>query len=103
MRKACLLGHVSEGSVPVVVVKRIAIDAGDKDVVIAVIVVVADGHAYIEAGPFQARLLRYVGEASVAVVVEEAVPVFWRVFLERLDISPIGKEDVGPTVAIVIE
>src|SRR5579859_4905027 len=43
-----LLRRVGKCTVAVVVIKSVAMDAGDKDVRVAVVVVVADGHAYIK-------------------------------------------------------
>jgi len=52
-------GHVGERAIAIVVIKRVPIDPGHENVVVAVIVVVADCQADIEPGsleaPFRSR------------------------------------------------
>ena len=102
-RKASLFRHVGKGAVAVVVIKSVAIDPGHEDVVVAVVIVVTDGNADIEAGAFQSDLFRHVGKGTVAIVVEEAVPIFGRIFGERVDRGTVDEKDVWPAVAVVIE
>ncbi len=101
--EAGLLCHVGERAVAVVVIERVAVDAGDKDIRVAIVVVIADSNANVEAGSFEAGLFCYVGEVAVAVVAEEMVRVFRRRLFKRGDVGAIGEEDVGTAVAVVIE
>ena len=96
-------GHVGEGAVAVVVVERVAMNAADEDVLVAVVVVVANGHAGIVAGAREARFLGDVLEGAVAVVVKQAVGVFRRSLLKGLDIGAVGEEDIQLAVVVVVE
>ena len=69
----------------------ISCDAGEEEVGAAVIVVIAHGHTHAVAGACHARFFRYVGERAVAVVVEQAIPVRRRCFLERRDLAPFTR------------
>ena len=71
-------GDIREGPVSVVVIERVAIHAGDKNVLISIVVVVADSHAGVVAGPEKPGFFGYVGEVSLAIVLEQAVVVFRR-------------------------
>ncbi len=51
-------GDVGESSVAVVVIERVAVDAGDEDVFVAVVVVVADGDADVDSQCLLGRLFR---------------------------------------------
>ena len=63
--------HVGEGAVAVVAVETIVAEVGDEEIGIAVVVVVAPGDGLGEADVLDARLLRHLGEAAGAVVLEE--------------------------------
>ena len=77
--------------------------ARDKNVFIAVVVVVADRDAHVVAGAREPGLFGYVGEVAVAVVLEEAVGIFRGSLLERLDVRSVGEENVELAVVVVIE
>ena len=94
---------IGEGAVAVVVIQRVAIDAGDKDVFISVVVVIADGDADVVAGSGQAGFFGDVGEVALAVVFEEAVVVLRRILLQSLDVGAVGEEDVELAVVVVVE
>ena len=49
-------------------IKRVVMYAGDEEVFVAVVVVIADRHANVIAGPGQSGFLGHVGEGSVAIV-----------------------------------
>ena len=65
-REAGGLGDVLEGAVAVVAEERVAAQAGDEEVGVAVVVVVAGGDAEVVAPPGHARRLGHVGEGAVA-------------------------------------
>ena len=96
-------GDVGEGAVAIVVIQSVAVNARHEDVGISVVIVIANSHANVVPGACQPRDVRHVREYSVAVVAEQAVPVLGRVLPESGDVGAIGKEDVGPAVAIVVE
>ncbi len=101
--EAGFLRHIGEGAVAIVVIKRVAVNAGDEDVRMSIVVVVADGNADIESCPFQPGLFCHVRERAVAVVAEEAVEVLRRGFLQRCDVGAVGEEDIGAAIAVVVE
>src|ERR1700728_2509057 len=69
----------------------------------AVVVVVRDRDAHIVAEASQARGIGHVGKHAVAVVAEQAVAVSRRLLFQGGDIGAVGKENVGTSVAVVIE
>src|SRR5579863_1634565 len=96
-------GDVGKRAVAIVVVKSVAVDAGDEDVFVAIVVVVANGHANVVASARQSGFFGDVGEVAVAVVFEETVGVFWRILVERFDVGSVSKEDVEFAVIVVIK
>src|SRR5450755_2976653 len=96
-------GNVREGPVTIVVIERIPGNARHEDVGKAVVIVVGHRHADVESGACQSRSFRNVGKDSIAVVAEQAIPVFRRVLLKRRDIRAIREENVGPAVAVVVK
>ena len=103
MGQTCLLGHIREDAISVVVVKRVAVNPGDKNVVVNIIVVVSNGDARVEAGDFESGLFGDIGEGAVAIVVEEAIPILCGILLKSVDVCAVGKEDVRMSIAIVVE
>src|ERR1700722_19344500 len=61
-------GYITEGAIAFVVIERIAVDAGDEDVRMAIVVVVADSDTYIESVAFESGLFRDVGEGAISIV-----------------------------------
>ena len=79
----------------------VAVEGGDVDVVVAVVVVVADGAAHAVHLDVEAGLTRYVGKSSVVVVVVER-----GVGLARAVAGPvhgIDEENVLPAVVVVVD
>ena len=101
--EAGFLRDVGECAVAVVVVERVAVNSGDEEIGMTVVVVVADGDSNVEAGALQARLFGDVGKDAVAIVAEEAIGVFGDVLLHGCEVGAVGKEDVGSAVAVVVE
>src|SRR5579864_1872171 len=95
--------HIGEGAVAIVVVERVAVDASDENIFVAVVVVIADRNAGVVARAGQSGLCGDVGEVTLAVVFEEAVVVLGRIFLERLQVRAVSEEDVELAVVVVIE
>ena len=98
-----LRGHVGEGAISIVVVERVVVQTGDKQIRMTVVVVVGDGDAVVIAGSGQSGSIGNIGEGALPIVAEEAIPVFARVFPQGGDVCPIGEEDVGAAVAVVVE
>src|SRR5664279_16313 len=102
-RHACLLGNVRECAIAVIAVKGVSVDSGHKKIVETVVIVVSDGYAHIEACPFEAGFLGYIGKRSVTIIVKEAVPVLRRVLLQRIDVCAIGEKDIGLSIAVIVK
>src|SRR6185312_6646358 len=94
-------GHVTEGAVTVVAKKLIAAVAGDIDVQVAVVIVVADGHAGREHSiAFEACFSGYVLEFSGAEIAIKHIA--WR-WLAVGQIGSVGEIQVGQAVVIEID
>ena len=65
------LGYIGESSVAVVVEEMALADGSNKDVVEAVVVVIADRDAHAEERDVQSGFARHVREGAVAIVVVE--------------------------------
>ena len=66
---------VGERPVPVVVVERAVVQAGDEQVGMPVVVIIGDGHSHVVARSGQARGVGDIGEHAVAIVAEETVAI----------------------------
>ncbi len=94
------LRHVAEVAAAFVVEQVIAAECGDVDVVAAVIVVVADGHAQAIDFDVEAAAFGDVGEGAVVIVAIErggGVPAV------RSPVLAVDQQDVEPAIAIGIE
>ena len=97
-----LARHITECTVPVVVVEDVLAIVGDKEVEIAVVVVVADADSLSPAMPDQPSLLGDVGKGSVSIVLIEVVGRLQA--LGKIFYSPaIDDEDVEPAIVVVVE
>ena len=67
--------HIRKRAVPVVAIQVVSMHPYHKQILMAVVVAVAHGHAHPVAFALQPRLRRHVAECSVAVVPVEPVPV----------------------------
>ena len=78
-RRRRLGRHVGKCAVAVVAIQRIAAVGGDIDILVAVVIVVADGDAHAVAvlrHAGETSLFSHVGERSVFVLMVEAIPIF---------------------------
>jgi hypothetical protein len=101
--KAGLLRYISECAISVVVIEGVTVHARDKDIRLPVVVVVSDGHPYVESGALQSSLFRHVGKYAVAIVAVETIPILRVIFFQGCEGSAIREEDVGPSIPIEIE
>src|ERR1035438_7904433 len=69
----------------------------------SIVVVIANSYAYVVARAFQPGLFGHVGEDAVAVVAIQLIAILWVVLLQGGDIRAVGEEDVGPSIAVVVE
>src|SRR5215469_5259016 len=95
-------GNVGEGALSVVVVEHVLAVVGDKEVVVAVVIVVAHATGLPPAGTmFEARALGYIGERAIAIVLEQ--PAMGLVALRKsLETPAVNKENVKPAVVVVV-
>ena len=100
-RDSGLLADVGEGAVAVVVVEHVLAVVGDEQIVVAVVVVVADADALSPAGVLEPSLQGDVGEGAVAIVLEQVVE---GLFARRKAFEPpaVDQEDVEPAVVVVV-
>src|SRR5581483_6508330 len=103
LRETGFCRDIGESPVAIIVVKRISIDATHKNVFVSIIVIIANCDTYVETAPLQASPFGNVGESSIAIVVEESVPVFLGVLLQSDNVRAVREEDVRPAVAVVVE
>src|SRR5215469_13662046 len=96
-------GDVRERPVAIVVVERVAVNASDKQVGPAVIVVVGDGHGDVKARAPETGSFRHVGKHAVAVVSVETVRELRGILFESLDIGAVGEKDIGAAILVVVK
>src|ERR1700740_3563050 len=92
-------GHIRESSVAIVAVKRVLAEIGAKNIVKAVVVVVADANSACPPNRPQARFIRRIRKCSVSIILVQAV----RCALRRAsEPSPRQNEQIHPPVIVVI-
>jgi len=95
-----LLGHVGKRTIAVVAVETILSKICAKDIIEAVVVIVAYTHTVGPTHRSESSLLRHIGEGSVAIVLIKAVRRFGRVALQ----SRAGKQkDIHPAIIVVVD
>src|SRR6185312_11133887 len=67
---------VGECSISIIVIKRVAVYTGYKNVFVTIVVIISDGNAGVVTSSSQASFLGDVGEMPVPVVLEEPVGIF---------------------------
>ncbi len=68
MIETSLSRDIRKGSIAIVVVERVLVDARNKQIWMPIVIVVADSNADVVAGPCQTRLVGHVCKNAVAVV-----------------------------------
>ena len=84
-------------------VQPVSMNAADEDIFVAIVIVIADRDPVVEAHARQTGLDGDILEVTLAVVFEEPVGVFGRVFLQRLYVGSVGEEDIQIAVVVVVE
>ena len=79
------------------------VNAGHEEIGVSVVIVIAHGHAAIEAAAGQSRRLGDIGKHAIAIVAKQPVAVLGIVLLQRGQIGAVGEKDVGTPVAIIVE
>ena len=98
---SCFLAYIGEGAVAVVVIQHVLAEVGDEQVVVAVVVVIADADALSPPRVLKTRLQGDVGESPVAIVLEEVIERLlagWKAF----ESSSVDEEDVEPAIVVIV-
>ena len=97
--------HIGKSPVAVVVIQRIGARVADEQIIAAVIVVVAHGHAKAEAKTSAAQpgLGRYIFEGAVSLVAQHAVVEVRSGLYQFRKLGAIGKEKIHAPVVVVID
>src|SRR6266567_503582 len=93
-----LLANIREGTIAVIVIQGVAVNACYEDVFETVIVVVSNRNANVEPSSLQPCLLGNVVKCAVAIVMKEPIPVFRRVLFQSGNIGTVRKKDVRKSV-----
>ena len=70
-RDAGFFGHVRKGSIAVVMIQNVATPVADEQIVVAVVVVVADTASLAPARCREARFFRHIVKCAVAIVMKQ--------------------------------
>ena len=96
-------GHVGERAVAAVAIQPIAVDAGDEEIDVAVVIVVGGRRAGRVAFACDTGALGDVDEGHAAAIAEQPVPLVRPALGKRWQLCAVGEKDVGKTVTVVIE
>ena len=102
LEEAGAFGDVGEGAVAIVVIENVLAVVGDEEIVVAVVVVVADAAGLSPAGAdVEAGTFGDIGEGAVAIIFEEAA---MRLFAlrETLEAPAVDEEEIEPAVVVVV-
>ena len=84
-------------------IERSAMHAGNEEVRVAIVVIVADGRAHVVSRAGQARFFGDVLEHSFAFIAEQAIGKLGGIFLQCGHVRAIGEKNIRPTVLVVVE
>ncbi len=99
---AGLFRHVGECAVAIVVIQDVVSPVSDEQIVVAIVVVVADAASLSPARTSQACFLCDVGERAVTIVVKQ-VAGGMAIRLSRRKACSIHQKNVEPAIVVVIE
>ena len=100
--QAGMLRDVGKGTVPVVPIKRVLAVVGHKEIIVAIVVVVAYATSLAPASlMFQAGARRHIGKCAIAVVLEKMTAGF---LAGRKAFEPpaIDQEEIEPAIRVVV-
>src|SRR5581483_7752536 len=98
-----LLRNVLERSVAAIAIKNVAIQTRDKDIGIAVVIVICNRDAIGIAFTRNARLLGNVRESPIAVVMKKAIRILRPGLLQRRHLRAVGEKHIHAAVVVVVE
>ncbi len=99
--EAGLLGDVGKGSVTIIFEKVVLAQRSDENIVVAVVVVIADGYAHAVHFDVEAGFSGDVGEGAVVIIVIESGMRCAAVMLGK--IGAVDEENILPAVVIGID
>src|SRR5690242_4379838 len=94
---------VGKRAIAIVAIKLVAMDAGDEQILVAIVVVIAYGDTYTKSFSGETSLCGDIAESAVAIVAVETIPEFLSSFSERRKRGAINAEKIGPTVTVKID
>lgn len=97
--------HISECTVSIIVVKCISSRIANKDILVAVVVVVGhrNSETVSEVRTAKSGLGGHIFKCSVAPIAQKAVVISARGLLKLRKLRSIGKEQVHPAVVVVVD
>ena len=102
LEEAGAFGDIGEGSVAIVVIENVLAVVGDEQVVVAIVVVVADAAGLSPAGAdFEPGTFGDIGEGAVAIIFEETAMRFLAL-RETFEAPAVDEEEIEPAVVVVI-
>ena len=102
LEQAGAFRDIGERAVAIVVIENVLAVVGDEEIVIAVVVVVADAAGLSPAGAdVEAGTFGDIGEGAVAIVFEETAMRFLA-FGKTLEAPAIDEEEIEPAVVVIV-
>ena len=99
---ACFFGRVGERPVAIVMIKNTLAVSRDKQVGVAVVVVIANSHAHAEGSARHARLVGHIGECAVMIISVESIPGHLARLIKIAE-AIVDKINVHPTIVVIVQ
>ena len=100
IHQAGFSGDIFKSTVPEITVKPIVAEVSAKQILIAVVVVVAYAHAVCPANRLKSRLPGDVGKCAIAIVLVKPIGCSGR---SALQLGAAEKEDIDPSIVVVVK
>ena len=84
-------------------IQGVSVDAGYKNVFVAVVIVVADGHSDVITRTGEPGFFGYVLEVAVAIVFKETIRVLRGTLAKGLDVGAVGEENIQLAIIVVVK
>src|SRR6185369_9098612 len=96
-------GYIAERAVSVVVIEKIAVEAGDVKIRMAVVVVIRSRRTHTVALSTHPRAIRHVHECSIVIIAIEPIGKLALVLHQVRKMSAVGEENVEVSVTIIVQ
>ena len=103
MIQASLTCDIGKCAIAIVVVQRVMMHSAHKDVLIPVIVVVADCNAIVVAATCKIGLGCNVGKMAIPVISKKTIVKPRGRLVQCSDVGAVREEDIKPAIVVVIE